>query len=146
MEEGKTTEKGIEAHFPKKRDLEERLINFAVATLEVIDSLPNTRACGYLSCQLERSCTSPALNYGEAQFAESRKAFIYKLKVCLKELKESKICLTILARRRYLKDDQKLVVVTAECVELVSIFTSAARTAIENSRIQSNNEKVKSKI
>ncbi len=117
-----------------KQDLEERLIDFSVATLEVIDTLPNIRACNYLGGQLERSCTSPALNYGEAQFAESKNDFIHKIKICLKELKESKICMTIIARRNYLKNQDKLKIALDECTQLVSIFTKSARTAVENNR------------
>ena len=117
-----------------KHDLQERLIDFAVATLQVVDALPNIRACNYLGSQLERSCTSPAPNYGEAQFAESRKDFNHKLKICLKELKESKVCMTILERRRYLTDDPKLEATLRECCELVNIFAKSARTAVENNR------------
>lgn len=115
-----------------KYDLEERLIDFAVTTLEVVDTLPGMRACNYLGGQLERSCTSPALNYGEAQFAESKKDFIHKIKICLKELKESKVCMTILSRRRYLKDTTKLDKTLKECVELINIFTKSAKTASNN--------------
>lgn len=75
-----------------RNDLEERLIDFSVLILEIVDLLPSTRACSYLGSQLERSGTSPALNYGEAQFAESKKDFIHKIKICLKELKETRIC------------------------------------------------------
>lgn len=118
----------------KRFDLEERLIDFSVTTPGVADTLPNRRACNYLGGQLERSCTSPALNYGEAQFAESKKDFIHKIKICLKELKESKICVTILSRRNYLKEPAKLHTALNECTELISIFTKSARTAIENNR------------
>lgn len=115
-----------------KFDLEERLIDFAVLTLEVVDMLPSNRACNYLGGQLERSGTSPALNYGEAQFAESRNDFIHKIKICLKELKETKICLTIISRRNYIKDSKKLEDVIKENVELVNIFTKSAKTASQN--------------
>lgn len=56
----------------KTQELENRLINFAVLILEITDNLPNKRSCNHLGDQLMRSGTSPALNYGEAQFAESR--------------------------------------------------------------------------
>ncbi len=115
-----------------KNDLEERLISFAVMTLEVVDLLPSSRACNYLGGQLERSGTSPALNYGEAQFAESRNDFIHKIKICLKELKETKICLTIISRRNYIKNTDKLNSVIKESIELVNIFTKSAKTASEN--------------
>jgi four helix bundle protein len=79
-----------------KFNLEERLIDFGVLVIDIINELPNTKAGNHLAGQLVRSGTSPALNYGEAQSAESRKDFIHKLKVVLKELRESFICLKII--------------------------------------------------
>ncbi|MBS1636080.1 MAG: four helix bundle protein [Bacteroidetes bacterium] len=117
----------------KKNDLEERLINFAVSVLEVSEMLPDSRACNHLNGQLIRSGTSPALNYGEAFYAESRNDFIHKLKICLKELNETKICLAIIKRRGYAnKDLIRLEKVINENVELVNIFTKSAKTASEN--------------
>lgn len=62
-----------------KFDLEERLTDFAVKIIEIVDDIPNSKAGNHLSGQLVRSGTSPALNYGEAQSAESRKDFIHKV-------------------------------------------------------------------
>ena len=67
-------------------DLQERLIDFAVRVLNVVESLPKSRVGNHVASQLVRSGTSAAPNYGEAQSAESRKDFIHKLKVALKEL------------------------------------------------------------
>ena len=63
----------------EKYDLEDRLVDFAVMALEIAESLPNSRAGLHIAGQLTRSGTSPALNYGEAQSAESRKDFIHKI-------------------------------------------------------------------
>jgi len=71
-----------------KSNLEERLINFAVLIIKITNELANTKAGNHLGGQLIRSGTSPALNYGEAQSAESRKDFVHKIKVVLKELRE----------------------------------------------------------
>jgi len=75
-----------------KFDLEERLINFAVLIVEIEGTMPNTRAANHLAGQLLRSGTSPALNYGEAQSGESRRDFIHKIKIVLKELRETYVC------------------------------------------------------
>ena len=72
-----------------KHDLEERLIDFAVTIVEIAETMPDSKAANHLAGQLLRSGTSPALNYGEAQSAESRKDFIHKIKIVLKELRES---------------------------------------------------------
>jgi four helix bundle protein len=71
-----------------KFDLEERLIEFSVLVIEIVNEMPKTRAGNHLSGQLVRSGTSVSLNYGEAQSGESRKDFIHKMKIVLKELRE----------------------------------------------------------
>lgn len=67
-----------------KYDLEERLIDFSVLIIEIVNEIPNSKAGNHLSGQLVRSGTSVSLNYGEAQSAESKKDFIHKMKVILK--------------------------------------------------------------
>jgi four helix bundle protein len=111
-----------------KFDLEDRLIEFSVMVIGITESLPETRTCAHLCVQLLRSGTSAALNYGEAQGAESRKDFVHKIKVILKELRESRICLRILSRRSLLQNHTAL----TECNELVAIFTKSVRTASLN--------------
>lgn len=68
----------------RKFDLEDRLVNFTCRMIDVVESLPNTRAGNYISGQLIRSCHSPAFNYGEVQAAESIGDFIHKMGLCLK--------------------------------------------------------------
>jgi four helix bundle protein len=114
-----------------KFDLEERLIDFAARCIKVAESLPNTRAGQHLSDQLTRSGTSPALNYGEAQGAESRKDFVHKMKVCLKELRETLICLKIIIRAELLAEE-KLTSLINESNELISIFVISIKTAKQN--------------
>jgi len=91
-----------------KQKLEDRLIDFAVLIIEIVNEMPNTKAGNHLSGQLVRSGTSPALNYGEAQSAESRKDFIHKIKVVLKELRESFVCLKIIYKARLFKKKFRL--------------------------------------
>jgi four helix bundle protein len=79
------------------RELENRLIEFSIQVVNLIKSLPEDRVTNHLSGQLLRSATSPALNYGEALGSESKKDFVHKLGVVLKELRESLNCLKILA-------------------------------------------------
>ena len=79
-----------------KFDLEERLIKFAVNVIELANSLPNSSVGNHIQNQIVRSSTSPALNYGEAQSAESRKDFIHKMSICLKELRETYVAIKII--------------------------------------------------
>ena len=77
----------------KDYDLEDRLVDFAVIILDITEKLPNTYGSNHLSKQITRSGTAPALIYGEAQAAESKADFVHKMKMGLKELRETYICL-----------------------------------------------------
>ncbi len=116
----------------KKFDLEERLIDFAVLIIEITESLNNTRAGNHISSQLVRSGTSPALHYGEAQSAESRNDFIHKLKILLKELRESLVALKIIKRVSLTKKSEIVEKGISECNELISIFVKSIETAKRN--------------
>lgn len=121
-----------------KYDLEERLINFAVLIIELVGKLPNTYTGKHFGNQLLRSGTSPALNYGEAQAGESDADFIHKMKVCLKELRETQICLKIISRKPLLVD-KILDIALKESGELVAIFTSS----FEITKTRINKEKMR---
>ncbi len=64
-------------------DLQERLINFSLLVLKIIEELPNNLIAKHISNQLIRCGTSPTANYAEATSAESRVDFIHKMKICL---------------------------------------------------------------
>ncbi len=115
-----------------KFNLEERLINFSVEMINLTKSLENSYASNYLAKQLLRSSTSPALNYGEAQSAESRKDFIHKIKIVLKELRESHVCLKIIERTDNNISKEKINLALNECNELISIFVKSVETAQKN--------------
>jgi len=113
----------------KRSDLEERLINFAVLIIEIANEMLKTKAGNHLSGQILRSGTSPPLNYGEAQSAESKKDFIHKIKVVLKELRETFVCLKIIKRSKLYKSEGKMETALKENDELISIFVSSVKTA-----------------
>ncbi len=113
----------------KKYDIEERLIDFSVQIIFFVESLPNTKSASHLGGQLLRSGTSPSLNYGEAKSAESKNDFLHKMKVCLKELRETHNCLRILYRAKIYKIEQQVKELIIECNELISIFVKSINTA-----------------
>jgi len=115
-----------------KYDLEDRLIDFAVAISKITEQLPESRIGNYLAGQLVRSGCSPALNYGEAQAAESRADFIHKMKIILKELRESLVSLKLIEKRD-LYDIPTIERAKDECNQLVSIFFKSIETAKKNS-------------
>lgn len=122
----------------KKFDLEERLVKFSVAIIELVNEIPNTKAGSHLAGQLIRSGTSVALNYGEAQGGESRKDFIHKMKVVVKELRETSICLKIIHRTKSFKSETRIIKVKAENNELISIFVKSIETAKKNASLNGN--------
>jgi len=115
-----------------KFDLEERLIKFSVLIIEITNEMSGSKAGNHLSGQLVRSGTSVSLNYGEAQSAESRKDFIHKMKVILKELRETFVCLKIIHLSKLYKNEIKIIEAKKESNELISIFVKSIGTAKKN--------------
>lgn len=96
--------------------------------------MQNTKAANHLSGQLVRSGTSPALNYGEAQSAESRKDFIHKFKIVLKELRETFVCLRIIKWAKLYNSLEKIEATLTENNELIAIFVKSTNTAQMNAK------------
>jgi len=115
-----------------KFDLEERLIEFSVLIIKITENLINTRAGNHVAGQLVRSGTAPALLYGEAQSAESRNDFVHKLKILLKELRETLVALKIIKRVPLTKATELVDKAMIECNELISIFVKSIETARKN--------------
>ncbi len=113
----------------RKYDLEERLISFSIAILDLVEALPKTRVGNHIAGQLIRCGTSPAPNDGEAQSAESRTDFIHKIKIVLKELREVRVCLLMIKRMHLVQSIQKLTATMTECNELTAIFVASVGTA-----------------
>ncbi|MGB0981251.1 MAG: four helix bundle protein [Winogradskyella sp.] len=112
----------------KTYNLQERLVSFSALIISNVDLFKKSFASEHLIKQLIRSVTSSALNYGEAQGAESKRDFIHKMKICLKELRESQVNLQILEKSDLIIDKEKFKPILKECNELVAIFTSSIKT------------------
>jgi four helix bundle protein len=121
----------------KRYDLEDRLIDFSVDVSKLIDSFPSTIMATHVAKQLMRCSTSPFANYGEARAAESRKDFLHKLRICLKELRETQAWLRFVERMNY--GTTQVSAVRQECNELVSVFVVSVRTTQSKCRM-SNSE------
>ena len=116
----------------KKYDLEDQLIEFASRAIDVSEALPNTLAGNHLAGQLLRSGTSPCLQYGEAQSAESRNDFIHKMKISCKELRESLNCLRLINKKKWFSENE-LTQLLDENNQLIAIFAKSLETAKKNS-------------
>ena len=112
----------------KGDNLEDRLIRFAVTLIQLCDRLPPTPAGRHIAGQLLRSGTSPAPNYAEGRGAESRRDFVHKLRVCLKELNEARVWLKMIGLAQLLPREEVLPVYR-ECDELCRIMNASVRTA-----------------
>ena len=124
-----------------KRNLNDRLIDFAVRIITITNGLENSKAANHLAGQLVRSGTSPALNYGEAQSGESRKDFIHKLQIVLKELRETMNALKIISRANLYRQEDLLNETITENNELIAIFVTSVETAKRNEKNNDNNKK-----
>ena len=115
-------------------DLEDRLPDFAVSVVELTESFPSTRAGNHIAGQLLRCGTSPLSNHGEVEAAESRKDFVHKLRICLKELRETKRWLRLVSRVKKLGPPADLISHLNEVEELIRIFVASIRTAEKNAK------------
>lgn len=121
----------------KQFNIEERLIDFAVKIISVTESIPKGMAGNHLGKQLCRSGISPSLNYAEAQAAESLNDFIHKMKICLKELRESFVAIKIILRAKLIETSD-LIFLFKECNELIAIFVKSIKTAQKRKISQSS--------
>lgn len=113
----------------KPNQLEERLIQFSIDVILLCKKMDKSFASEHLAKQLIRSSTSSALNYGEARSGESIRDFLHKMKICLKELRESFINLKILKGANLITDLDVLEKLLKEIDELISIFVVSIKTA-----------------
>jgi four helix bundle protein len=115
----------------RRFDLEERLLEYAVRIIRLVDALPGSRAGRHVADQLLRCGTSPLANHGELQAAESRRDFIHKLGICLKEIREARRWLR-LVHRVPLLSPSKIDPLLGETEALIKIFSASIRTAEKN--------------
>jgi four helix bundle protein len=116
----------------KTFDLQDRLVKYAVRIIRISESLPNTKAGKHISSQILRSGTSPGPNYAEAQSAESRSDFVHKLKISLKEMRETQTWLKIIDEAEMFESASLLGPLLAETDELIAILFKSIETANKN--------------
>lgn len=117
-----------------KYDIEDRLITFSVQIILICGHMSQSFASQHLAQQLIRSTTSAALNYGEAQSAQSPKDFLHKMRLCLKELRESLVNLKIQKGVNLIEDAKKLDELIIENNQLIAIFVSSIKTSEQKNK------------
>jgi four helix bundle protein len=113
-------------------DLEQRLLAFASRIIMLVDRLPRSTANNHISKQLLRSGTAPLPNHGEAQAAESRADFVHKIRICLKELRETERWLKLIVLAKLIKDPAEVIALSRETDELIRMFVKSVHTARKN--------------
>ncbi|MBU4332124.1 four helix bundle protein [Patescibacteria group bacterium] len=108
----------------KQYDLEERTGKFAKRCREFEKQLPRTAANIEDGRQLIKSSGSVAANYIEANEALSRKDFFYRIKICRKEAKESRLWLRLVDTSNNQNIETERRALIQEATELMKIFGS----------------------
>jgi four helix bundle protein len=132
MEQAPAIDYRKDAAAGRKFDLQERLLAFAVAIIKLSDACHKTQAGLHVADQLLRAGTSPLFNHGEAEAAESPRDFVHKLKICLKELRETQRALLLVQRVPLVADVATVTPLLGETDELIRIFVASIRTAKKN--------------
>ena len=101
----------------------ERTLKFSENTIQLVNKLPKNIINKPLIHQLIKSATSIGANYREACEAESRKDFIHKLKIVMKEARETKYWLKLLLKTNP-NFEKEIIVLGKESVEFLKIFSS----------------------
>ena len=114
-------------------ELEDRLVRFGATICRCVNGLPRSSLGVHIASQLLRSATSPAANYGEARAGESHRDFTHKLKICLKELRETLVWLKLIQELQLLTDEQFRSTLK-EADELVALFVCSVRTSEHRTR------------
>ncbi|THH39922.1 four helix bundle protein [Neolewinella litorea] len=109
-------------------ELEERLMDFSVRCSKLCRALPTRKYydADHVAKQLLRAATHAGFHYPEARSAESTKDFLHKLKVMLKELRESRAELKYIQRMEYLAPGRVQPLVQ-EANELIAMFTAGTK-------------------
>jgi four helix bundle protein len=117
-----------------RHELQKGLIDFAVFIVQITEKMPKSFAGKHLGGQLLRSGSSPALNYGEAQSAESKRDFKHKLSICLKELRETHVNLLIIKKAGIAREQNTIQSAIDECDELIAVFVKSIQTLNKGKR------------
>jgi four helix bundle protein len=113
-----------------REELEKRLIAFSNNLLLLCRELRFDTLTLHLARQVVRSSSSCALNYAEAQSAESRADFAHKISIVLKELRETHVTLTLIQNSVATANEEKMKMLLGENKELIAIFQRSVKTVL----------------
>jgi four helix bundle protein len=113
-----------------RKELEKRLIDFSKNVMHLCREAKFDVLNIHLAKQVVRSSSSCALNYAEAQSAESRADFAHKISIVLKELRETYVTLKLIESSVRSSNGEKMKLLLQENNELIAIFQSSVRTVL----------------
>jgi len=113
----------------KRNQLEDRLVSFVVSVRDLFKKSESSQLTEILIGQIMRSSISVSLNYAEAQSAESRRDFIHKMRISLKEMRETRMALRLVSASESIKDPESFTKIFNETDEIISIFVASIKTA-----------------
>ena len=104
---------------------------FAIRIIRLYQFLSNTKKEFILSKQVLKSGTSIGANYAEAIYGISKKDFLSKAHIALKECAETKYWLELLYATDYITESQYKSI-DQDCTELIKIFTTITKNASQS--------------
>ncbi len=113
----------------------DRLLDLGARSIRCSSRLPKTDIGKHIGMQLMRAATSAGANYCEACGAESRKDFIHKLQIAIKELREADYWLRLIVRSKIL-DPNRFSKLIDDTNQLLSILIASVNTARRRSTKQ----------
>ncbi len=113
----------------KGDDIADRLLDLAAAVVKLLPALGDQRGTKNLVKQLERCGPAAGANYEEARGAESPADFVHKVRIALKEVRETRYWLRLVLRADLIDRSLALPSLIAEAGELIAILTASANTA-----------------
>ena len=111
----------------RPEELQQRLVLFGVTVCRLLGQSRRYPVTAHVAGQLIRSATAPAAIYAEARAAESRRDFVHKMQIALKELRESAVWLQYM--KELAPDGSRCQSLAQECGELTAIFVASLKTA-----------------
>ena len=109
----------------------EKSFEFAVRIVKLYRYLCDEKREYVLSKQLLRSGTSIGANVREALHGQSKKDFLSKIGIALKEANEAQYWIDLLYACEYLNEEHRNSMWT-DCEELICLLVSIAKTTKEN--------------
>lgn len=111
-----------------KSIIKQKSVAFALRVIKAFRFLKEQKGEYVMSKQLLRSGTAIGALIREAEFAESKKDFIHKLHISLKEANETDYWLTLLHESDYI-NDMAFQSIQADCTELIKLLTSIIKSS-----------------